>query len=189
MKRRLFVAIALPEETKEAYLRQARRLAPAWLFARWTRPENLHLTACFLGDVEDGALPGLAAALGAAAAAARPFVLTPDRLELAPPGRRPPTMIWGAFAESVEYARLAGEIRRAAGPSAPGMPSEKPSRPHVTLARFASGSRPEGSGRPEQPADRPRPFVAGGFSLIESRLASSGPTYVELKGFNFTASS
>ncbi len=188
MKSRLFVAIELPAETREAYREHMRRLAPSWPTARWTRPENLHLTVCFLGGVEDGRLPELTASLETAARDSGAFILSPADIELAPPGRRPPTMIWAELRESPDYARLSAAIRRAVGPFAPDMPAAKPAAPHVTLARFAGGAgAPEGD-RPAQPPRPPRPFAVSGFSLVESRLASSGPTYHEVKKFFFIKS-
>ncbi len=183
MKIRSFVAIELSEDTRQACREHARRLAAAWPAARWTRPEDLHLTVCFLGGVEEARLSGLEAALAAAADSARSFGLSPAGIELAPPGRRPPTMIWASMNGSEGFERLAVAVRRAAAPFAPEMPAAKAVLPHVTLARFGRGAAASGGERPKQPPRRPRPFTVTGFTLFGSRLERSGPAYQALKKY------
>lgn len=184
----MFVAIELPEEARDAYRGHGRRLAPLWPTARWTRPEDIHLTLCFIGDVDEGRVPDLAAALEKAAEATGPFTLVQAGLELAPPGRRPPTMIWASFAESAAFARLALAVRRAAEPFAAAMPAAKDVLPHATLARLRSAGTAAGSGDALEPMPGPLPVTVSGFSLIESRLTPAGPIYSEIKRYDLIRS-
>jgi len=50
---RTFIAIELPDAVKEALGELSRRLRVAPVPAAWVRPENIHLTLRFLGDVDE----------------------------------------------------------------------------------------------------------------------------------------
>jgi len=185
--RRLFAAIELPAPAVEAYVRFQRVAAADWPGARWTAPVNLHITVCFFGDVASASIEPLAAALAEAARRSDPFILKPTDTVLAPPGRRPPTMIWGAWAASPEFSRLAADVRQAAAPFAAQMPEAKEALPHVTLARFREGIQTK-TGLPLQAgASDQGPFQAVSLTLFESHLSSGGPNYARLREFPLSA--
>src|SRR5574341_2274192 len=60
---RLFIAIEIPEETKSKMAEIQRRLKDSGVDAGWTRPEGIHLTLKFLGEVPEAELDGVKAAL------------------------------------------------------------------------------------------------------------------------------
>jgi 2'-5' RNA ligase len=73
---RLFCALRLPEPVLETLVEwQARELRDR----RIVPPEHLHITLAFLGHRPRTELPDIAAALQAAAAAADPIILVPER--------------------------------------------------------------------------------------------------------------
>src|SRR5579863_95373 len=73
---RAFVAVELPDEWREALAQTTRGLTRAGLSSlRWVRPEGIHLTLKFLGDVGRHLLPDLAEALTGAAAGRGAFEL------------------------------------------------------------------------------------------------------------------
>ena len=182
MKKRLFAAIVLPADLRAELAAFGRREAAAWSGARWTAPEDLHVTVVFFGNVEEARLPELAAALGRAAAAGRPFELEYSEITLAPPRGDRRTMIWASFAKSADFSGLAETVRRAVGPFAPEMPEAKAPLPHATLARLK---------RPVQADNRhfgevlpaTRRFAAREITLFESHLGQSGPRYRPLAVF------
>ena len=130
MTTRMFVAIDLPEAIRR---RLARLVADVPKGVRPVRPEQLHLTLHFLGDVADGPRAQLAAALTAVC----PPAFT---IDLGGPGRFPsrgrPTVAWMGVAENEQLASLhaaVGEVIAACG-----LPVEqRPFTPHVTLARLS----------------------------------------------------
>ena len=72
---RLFVAIDLPEETRgrlETLLADLRSMP---LRISWARPEGIHLTLRFLGEVPQGRLEVIASTLEAAGRDHAPFSL------------------------------------------------------------------------------------------------------------------
>jgi 2'-5' RNA ligase len=126
--RRLFVAVDLPRPL-------ARRLAgivPAAAGVKRARPESIHLTLHFLGDVEAGAIPALCKALDRVRAA--PFTLELSRRGRFPP-RGPARVLWVGLAASPALESLHAACGRAI--TAAGLPLEsRPFAPHVTLARL-----------------------------------------------------
>jgi len=134
---RLFVAAHPPadvlEETERAE-RFLRRRIPA-LRARFVPVFQRHLTLSFLGEVDEGDLEGVKAAVHEAAGATEPFELRTAGLGVFP-GPRRPRVFWlgleGATSVAGELARgLAARMPVAvADAAAPGG-----FVPHVTLAR------------------------------------------------------
>jgi RNA 2',3'-cyclic 3'-phosphodiesterase len=134
---RLFVAVELPESwlsglgTLQDELRV--RMGPA-VALRWVRPEGIHLTLKFIGQVPAGLRSQLEAVL-AAAVPAPPGI----RIELAAPGtfgeRGRVRVVWAGLEGDITRLReLAGKIDAAT--SSAGIARERrPLAPHLTLAR------------------------------------------------------
>ena len=178
MSKRLFIAVELPADMVRELAAYVDRNAERWRGGRWVAPENLHITAGFLGDVEEADLEELTRRLAEAAAGCAPFELTFRGMELAPPAR-PPTMIWAVFDDQGgAFERLAGQLRQAAAELSPQMPGRKAGIAHVTLARFKNGV--PGRSRPARLQLEPAAFTVRSCSLFESHLSSDGPTYFRL---------
>ena len=65
---RTFIAIELPEEVREYLEARQEDLARAGGDVKWVRPDNIHLTLVFLGNVPIEEIGAVAAAVGGAAA-------------------------------------------------------------------------------------------------------------------------
>lgn len=166
----------------DALVGYARGQARRWPDARWARRENLHLTACFFGDVEEEWVTALADDLALGLSGIPPFRLEFEKISLAPPGSRAPTMIWAGFRPSRAYEDLARLVRAGARKYALGMPDEKELLPHVTLARFRSRQRAEAG---IAQLEAPPPFTVSAAEFIESELSPAGPTYTTLENITF----
>lgn len=174
---RLFVALELPAGVKAVLADLQEQLRPAGAEIGWTRPDNIHLTLKFLGEVDPAGLPALAAALDGAAAGAEPF-----ELSLAAPGcfpnPRQPRVFWvGLGGEAPAAVRLQRAVDDAC--AALGHPREdRAFRPHLTLGRFRgprnAGALLERAGRIAMPST---PFAATELALFESELLPSGARY------------
>jgi 2'-5' RNA ligase len=91
---RLFVALELPAEWREALGAEARALeSAAPEFGRWVDPALMHVTLAFLGYQEEAALPIIQEAVRKAAAASAPFALRLGAAESFG-GRRSLRVIW-----------------------------------------------------------------------------------------------
>lgn len=73
---RLFVAVVLGEDIERHATAAIERLRPRAPHARFVRPEGLHLTLSFLGEVEPARLPELGEVLTRVASHHAPFTLT-----------------------------------------------------------------------------------------------------------------
>lgn len=167
---RLFVAIALPEEIRER-LSALQHGIPG---ARWVRPENLHLTLRFIGEVDGRQAQDIDAAL--AAVRSPGFSVT-----LAEVGRfganAKVRALWVGMQTSEPLKRLHAKVEQAlqrAGLE----PEGRKFRPHVTLARFNGNPR----GRlydylARHALFRAEPFVAEEFVLYSSFLSQGGAIY------------
>lgn len=131
---RLFVALVLPQELLDelrGIQRDLERFAGDQL--RFVRPEGIHLTLKFLGDVEQDRVPGVERAL---AEAVRPFELRVRPVKLGGFGGRRLRVVWvGVDGSLEEMTHLAERIDEALAEV--GFEQEtRPFTPHLTLARL-----------------------------------------------------
>jgi 2'-5' RNA ligase len=133
---RLFFALDLPHATSAALHELQRRSMPfAERFApSWTRREKMHLTLCFLGDVDVEHVDGLSRAMQDCARDVHAFDVVPERLTTFPDTRRARVLVVELAADE-RLERFAAELGHAAERF--GIPRERrPFRGHLTLARF-----------------------------------------------------
>jgi RNA 2',3'-cyclic 3'-phosphodiesterase len=181
---RLFVALDLPDEVRDAIRELIAKLRPLCENARWVRPEGMHVTLKFIGHVPAEKLDPIRAALAGVRSSA-PVDMTFRGLGFFPSERRP-RVLWYGIEASENLATLAADIERRLEPL--GIAREKREfTPHLTLARFES---PRG-------LDGPIKIVEGlktlhsltaretQFHLYESTLKPSGAEYKKLESFDF----
>lgn len=127
---RLFLAIGLSTEVRDALFEEIRRLKPCCEQGRFTERENLHLTLVFLGEVPSGRV-------GAAADALESARIPMFALCIGGIGyfRRPGgDVCWAGVENSRALSGAYGEL--CARLTVSGFAVEKrPYRPHVTLGR------------------------------------------------------
>ena len=173
---RLFVAVALPDNIKEAlrtYQQEFRHEA-----IRFVPEENLHLTLHFLGDTPEAAVPGLLEKLQLVSQRNKAFTLTFQ--ETAPgPQVRSPRLIWTRFQEHPEFAHLATDLAQVLE-AAPG--AHDKFIPHITIARFRKDA-PKPKNLPVKQEKIIPDLVVQKFSLWNSRLQSPHPVYTVLQDF------
>jgi 2'-5' RNA ligase len=179
---RAFLAIDLPENIRAALGRQQAAFRAACPDARWTRPEGIHLTLKFLGEISDEQVRRVTEALGNFAPLdvfsvnIRGFGFFPDA--------RRPRVFWAGVQAPPGLGQLAGQVEGAMEKL--GFAREpRPYTPHLTLARFQT--------------PRPQPalqalieplgeislgeFEVSGFFLFESKLSPHGAEYRKLARF------
>jgi 2'-5' RNA ligase len=179
--RRLFVAVDLDEPTRaavaEIVTRLVRRLGDDREAGRiaWVRPEHLHLTLRFLGDVEEARVAAVQQAIVTPLTVVE-FSLSFEGLGMFPPAGRPRVVWLGVKDGRAELESLCREVERRLHSSG-GLPEPRPFQPHLTLGRFRNATR-----RPDIEAIRVGsgsvgPCRVDRVTLYESRLSSTGPTY------------
>ena len=192
---RLFTAIELPDDVRSHLVGLAEQLD----FARaarlgytsdepqgfkYVRPENLHVTLKFLGDVDDARVDELRGTLESVEVEPVGAVFV-DRAELLPPRGPVRVIAMGLGGDDGGVVRLfrAVEDRCVAFGADP---ERRAYRPHVTLARaraplpaFARETLAETLGR-----TLPGPhFHVRHFTLFKSELKRAGPDYAALARF------
>lgn len=128
---RLFAALEVPDEVRTSLDAAVASLRDEVAGLRWTPPAQWHLTVAFLGQVESGVDPVVAALASTVADA--PAAI---ELELAHPGRFGKRVLWIGVRDEPEgaVADLGATAQRAL--AAADLPvDEKPVSPHLTLAR------------------------------------------------------
>jgi len=132
---RLFIAIELAAEVRALLSATVRELARCGADARWTRPENMHLTLKFLGAVATDRIDEIGAALRDAVAAFPAQPVAVRGLGVFPDTRRP-RIVWAGI-EGIFLAPLAARIDAAC--AGLGFAAEhRLLHPHVTLGRLRS---------------------------------------------------
>lgn len=179
---RLFLAVDLPQPVRAGLGRLQSRLRARCGGWRWVRPEGIHLTLRFLGEV--GAATD-AASREAWREAVRPFSVFRLRLERVgwfPAGGRP-RVLWVGVRELLHegsLAALAGRLEQAARERG-FAPEERAFRPHLTLARAERGGRPDWP--EEQEAGIDETVEVDRVVLFRSELHPSGARYTALETF------
>ncbi len=165
---RLFVAIDLPEQVKDAVAGIAgRELAGARLVPR----EQLHLTLRFIGDADEAQYQAIKKELGKVKGVA--FSLALKEVGHFPPGRRP-RVLWVGIEESAPLRGLQEEVERAlVGVGVP--PEERGFSPHITIARLKETPPGKVTALEEKHGEfRAGPFPVGEFYLYSSTLTREG---------------
>lgn len=185
---RTFIAIELPAPHREALARLQDQLRRPGDAVRWVRPESLHLTLKFLGDVARSRIPQLTEALAAVARQTAPFSLALGTLGAFPSPERPRVLWIGLSGDLVQLTALQQRIEAALAPLG-FAPEERPFTPHLTLGRVAAprnAPAPSFAGLLRSHAAAPTPpILVEAFALMSSTLTPSGAIYRRLALFPF----
>jgi RNA 2',3'-cyclic 3'-phosphodiesterase len=178
---RLFVAVDVPTEQLQ---RLAAALAPRRSLledARWTKPENQHVTLKFLGWVDASRLDGVSAALEPVGRSHRAASLSLAGLGAFPSERRARVLWVGLDDPAGLLPSLASAADEALAPLG-FEPESRAFSPHLTLARLrrpasvsALVTEPFAAGTP--------PFVVKHLALYRSYLHPQGARYEVLEAY------
>jgi RNA 2',3'-cyclic 3'-phosphodiesterase len=186
---RSFIAVELPDtlcsllsSTQERLRQELGHSANA---VRWVRPEGIHLTLQFLGDVPQPTLAEIETRLRAACRGAHRIDMQLDHLGVFPNPRRPCVVWVGLRGELDELHALERAIERQLAPL--GFKPDKPFNPHLTLGRVREQARPDEVRAISETVaglslDRERAisFTADAVSLMKSDLQPGGAVYTQL---------
>ncbi len=184
---RLFFAVELPRDVREAAAAHAARLRRDFPRARasWPRPESLHLTLKFLGEVEAIRIDSLWNTAAAAAAGLAPFALTIEGAGTFPP-RGAARVLWlGVRDDSGQLSRLKFRLDKEC--VMVGFPREsRPYNPHLTLARLRAPQDAAALAEAHRRATfGPHTFQVSDFVLMRSQLGPGDSRYTPLSRHQF----
>ena len=176
---RVFCAVELPDSIRASageQIEALRRLAPD-VRAGWERPEKLHITLKFLGEIEQARVGALAAAAERAARSLEPFDLSVEGAGAFPP-RGAARVLWLGLKDSTSALALL-QRRLEDECAAEGFDREaRPFNPHVTIARLRlpAGARRLATLHEEKGFARAE-FSVRDLVLIRSELGRGGSRY------------
>ncbi len=176
---RLFVAVNLPLTVKkdiDLFIQDLKRIDGDM---RWVRPENLHLTVQFLGNVHGERVPAVTEALYKAAGGVAPFTLKLGGVGVFP-SRERPRVFWAGVSGDIAFLgqlnrQVQGELKELGFD-----PGKNRFSPHLTLARLRS---PAGFVQIMARAEKIAAGKAFGVAdiatvdLMLSKLGPGGPKY------------
>lgn len=148
---------------------------------KWVKPENIHLSLKFLGEVDDAREPELHGALQRAAGTRgepRPLTLQLTGFGVFPDYHRP-HVLWAGVAPDPGLELLQHAVEQAFAPL--GFPTEgRAFRPHVTLARAARDAKPRAFAGLEEllgGIEFDETVTVANVDLMQSTLQRDGAVY------------
>jgi len=185
---RLFVAIDLTPEIRAALAELMDELHPLTAAVRWVKPEGMHVTLKFIGEMPEAKLGAIRACLE------QVHTATPVEIAVRDvgffPNQRQPRVFWVGIAATPNLAELAAQVETAL--AALGIPREKRTFvPHLTLGRIRPApetARGLGQLRERMAMLTERKFghlTANEFHLYQSKLSPKGAEYRKLASFPF----
>jgi len=179
---RLFLAVDLPPALRAALGDLQGRLRARCAGWRWVRPEGIHLTLRFLGEVGPEHDAECREAWREAVRPFPPFRFGLGALGRFPPGGRP-RVLWVGVRELPEAGRLAGlaaNLERAARERG-FAPEGRAFSPHLTLARAVRGQRAQAPADDAHGIDEQ--VDVRRVVLFRSELLPAGARYTALDAF------
>jgi 2'-5' RNA ligase len=179
---RSFIAVELSTEIAEGVRRIQAGLRDCAKGVSWVRPEGIHLTLKFLGDVDPGRVEGIASTAEASVKTIGPFT---TRIKGCGgfPNARNPRVIWiGVEEPSGLLTELQAKV--AQGMEELGFAREgRAYTPHLTIGRLRPG---KGKGEVAQALEATKECDLGTMAvreicLFRSQLKPTGAEYTKLK--------
>lgn len=119
--------------------RAAERIRARAFPIRWVRPEGVHVTLKFLGEVVEGRVPEVTSAVESGVADLSPFRMEARGFGAFPTPRRP-RVVWIGVEPSEALRTLQARVERALE-TLGFAPEGRPFHPHLTLGRAKAGAR------------------------------------------------
>ncbi|HTH51756.1 MAG TPA: RNA 2',3'-cyclic phosphodiesterase [Pyrinomonadaceae bacterium] len=173
-QKRIFVAIDISDEARSQIADYSEGLRKRFPAARcsWVRPENLHITLRFIGNVDDEGLAAWSQKVAAAAASIAPFSLVIEGTGKFSQRRQRTDVLWiGSRAETADrLTQIARDLN-----------DGKAIKPHVTIGRFKDS--PDASQLAAEHCAAsfvPLAFDVTELVVYESRLTPNGSIYTQI---------
>lgn len=181
MRHRIFIAINLPQEIKK----ELTKFQSKWpeLPARWTKPENLHITLAFLGYLSDEEVAKVCQITNEVASRHQPFSINLNKICYGPPKKMPPRMVWVIGEKSKPLSELKNDLENELSGKIGFQPENRAFSPHITLARIRKWEFKsiEPEDRPKVETDLFLSFEVSSIEVMESHLKRTGAEYTILE--------
>jgi 2'-5' RNA ligase len=182
---RAFIAIELPQETKDALARLQNQLKKSGADVKWVAPQNIHLTLKFLGEINEEQLQKINLIIDAVAKENAPYSIRINELGAFPEIKQLRVIWVGIDSGDKETENLAKSLEERIQKL--GIPKEdRAFSSHITIGRTRSALNrnnliDELRKRQENFKLDKGEFAATRITLFQSILSPAGPTYKALK--------
>ncbi|MBI5665648.1 MAG: RNA 2',3'-cyclic phosphodiesterase [Nitrospirae bacterium] len=133
---RSFIAIELPDTVKAALLSLQQELRTCGADVRWVRPEGIHLTLKFLGNIEEKLAENIVESLKGTCGKFQKFSCEVRGVGVFP-GIKNPRVLWAGI-EGCEVLNFIQQEIDTVMSSLGFQPEDRKFTPHLTLGRFRS---------------------------------------------------
>ena len=184
---RCFIAIEMPETIQNRLARIQETLRKQIQKASWVKPNNVHLTLKFLGDVDPDNLESIGEAIEGVASRYRRFSLGIGGLGAFPNFARPRVMWIGVKDGSERVSSLAQDINVALNECCGVSFDTKKFNPHLTIARLKERVDLRSYANQYRQYDRIEgaEMKVDTISLIQSQLHPTGAIYSTVQSYLF----
>jgi len=178
---RSFIAIELPEETRQKFVAIQEQLKRSRAGVRWVKPASIHLTLKFLGNILPAQVDDIAAATEQLLRDEPTITLCAAGLGVFPSTRRPRVIWVGLRGEIERLANIQAGLEKALEPL--GFAREgRGFRPHLTIGRVRDRHRLQALIEAMSTLELPEfnSFDADEIILYKSDLRPTGAIYTKL---------
>lgn len=180
---RCFIAINLDTAVRAniiAFIQQ-NNLSEKFKGTRWVKPENLHITLAFLGEITTNQASIIKKILENISSKYEPFAIELSDIGFFP-NRKNPKVFWIGIKEQPKLLKLKHDIDKYLTECNIFF-DKKPFSPHLTIGRIKSPLKI----KPEivEALDFKASFLVTEIFLVKSDLLSNGPVYSNLYSFKF----
>lgn len=180
---RAFLAIPLPWQLQESIRVIQTELQASIAAARWTRPENLHLTLHFFAKIEQETLEKLKVSVLSVMGCQRSFQVEVNGLGAFPNLHRP-RVIWLGLEPRGQLEQLHRATERCLHQA--GLTTDsRPYSPHLTIGRLRGGKLDLTKSFISMQEKTIEPLNVDRLILYESRLRPEGAQHIPLLTVNF----
>jgi RNA 2',3'-cyclic 3'-phosphodiesterase len=186
---RSFLAFELPPEIKDQVRRISEDLKKSKLDVRWVKPDNIHLTVVFLGDVHEGDISAISREVEQVCFGFHPFDFSLKGLGLFPDRRRP-RILWAGYEGDVERVSSLRDVLHERLVPVEIKEEKRQFKPHLTLGRFRNpgGVDAKLDEILAKHEDLSSPtFQVSDLILFKSELKPQGPEYTKLGSWALSA--
>jgi RNA 2',3'-cyclic 3'-phosphodiesterase len=185
MEIRSFLAFELPEGIKKTVARVSGEIRHTGLDARWMKPENIHLTVVFMGNIKADDIGHLGGEAGNVCSVYGTFDIAIKGMGCFPNRQRPRVLWMGLDGNLGRMSRFRDDLQKSL--KAFGIKEERRGfKPHLTLARFRStrkiGSKLEEILKVYDALESPYESLIE-LHLFKSELKPEGAVYTKLKSW------
>jgi 2'-5' RNA ligase len=180
--KRLFVAIPIPEETALQLEVCATGLSESLKDPRFVPIQNYHITALFLGDIQESDIPQIKELITTLCNQTVPFQLQFRKISLKP--NHMPKMLWAKFETHPDFTRFVATLKKLLMPFMLKLPDDYgvDPIPHITLCRFNPDPKLKKLQLPEIELEN---ITAKNCQLVASELTPAGPVYSVISEFSY----